>query len=226
MEKRKSNKKLFAIIGGSVLAFVLTIALSVSLTLAYFGESKAANSAAIKLNDPVTLGNGTASSVTTEMTVIPTQWVDVTATADITKSGTSSVLFAYAQVTDGIAAEEDSDSFDDKWELVGSVDGKDLYAYYGDKDATALSVIAAAGAEDEEPADITMTYSFRVDPMITNAQQATAGTSTVNVTFVRVQQVYTTKGGNLSTKASDYKAAIAQVLGYTTETDIAKVVIN
>ena len=37
MEK-KNKKKLFAIIGGSVLAFVLTIALSVSITLAYFGS--------------------------------------------------------------------------------------------------------------------------------------------------------------------------------------------
>lgn len=38
MEKR-NKKKLFAIIGGSVLAFVLTIALSVSITLAYFGDT-------------------------------------------------------------------------------------------------------------------------------------------------------------------------------------------
>ena len=38
MEK-KNNKKLFAIIGGSVLAFILTIALSVSITLAYFGQT-------------------------------------------------------------------------------------------------------------------------------------------------------------------------------------------
>ena len=49
MEKRKSNKKLFAIIGGSVLAFVLTIALSVSITLAYFGQADQKTSSQILL---------------------------------------------------------------------------------------------------------------------------------------------------------------------------------
>ena len=45
MEKKKNNKKLFAIIAASALAFVLTVALSVSITLAYFGQAKTATGA-------------------------------------------------------------------------------------------------------------------------------------------------------------------------------------
>ena len=54
MDSKKSKKKLFAIIGSSVLAFILTVVVSVAVTLAYFGD-EAANSTEITMDRAVVL---------------------------------------------------------------------------------------------------------------------------------------------------------------------------
>jgi len=76
MEKRKSNKKLFAIIGGSVLAFVLTIALSVSITLAYFGGEDSRTST-LRMSGTVEV-NDTATETTVINGVLPGEVVNYT----------------------------------------------------------------------------------------------------------------------------------------------------
>ncbi len=91
MENKKNKKKLFAIIGASALAFILTIALSVSITLAYFG-GKATGSTTVTLGGSVFI-NTDAEGATLSMTgtaddVLPGQTINVGVSGSI-KSSTS-----------------------------------------------------------------------------------------------------------------------------------------
>ena len=224
MEKKRSNKKLFAIIGGSVLAFVLTIALSVSITLAYFGETKG-GSQTITLSNPVKLGADTAVTFSTEedVPVVPTEWVKVNATAKIESTNTPSVLFAYVSTGSGIAVKNASLTATN-WTKVGEVTiasvTYDLYAIASAEDT--LTPIASG-----DTADRSITYTFQVDPDIENEDVTGTLTMSISVNFVRVQQIYAetqyTEGAQLSVTPSDYepvlKAVDATGLGTATNFD-------
>lgn len=98
MEKR-NNKKLFAIIGGSVLAFVLTIALSVSITLAYFGDTKN-DDTKITLGQAVTL-NAVTIAQSDPVTLVPTQKANLTTT--ITGAATTTESYLFIEVITDVA---------------------------------------------------------------------------------------------------------------------------
>lgn len=94
MENKKNKKKLFAIIAASALAFVLTIALSVSITLAYFGDTKT-GTANVTMGQKLEFsGNITAAAAsgTTLTGLLPGGSVDVEATGTIAKSTTTAYL--------------------------------------------------------------------------------------------------------------------------------------
>ena len=91
MENKKNKKKLFAIIGASALAFILTIALSVSITLAYFG-GKAAGNTTVTLGGSVFI-NTDAEGATLSMTgtatnALPGQTINVGVSGVIKSSST------------------------------------------------------------------------------------------------------------------------------------------
>lgn len=131
MEKRKNNKKLFAIIAGSALAFVLTIALSVSITLAYFGET-ATNKTSVTMGGAVFVGTTAATDgegITMSEAlkdVLPGQAVEVSAKIAVTTSA-GATQSAYIAVRPTFEAAEGAQ---------GDVD--DL--------ATALSLVTAEGS--------------------------------------------------------------------------------
>ena len=101
MEK-KNNKKLFAIIGGSVLAFILTIALSVSITLAYFGDTKQ-EGMTVNLDAAVTVGHSWQASETYDTKVLPGEGVDVSATANVTAGENGAFLAAKVELSSDAA---------------------------------------------------------------------------------------------------------------------------
>lgn len=96
MEKKRSNKKLFAIIGGSVLAFILTIALSVSITLAYFGDTQASTqNATIQMGQALNFKENSVTAtaaVTGGGSVLPGATGTVTVNGAIQKTTTKAYL--------------------------------------------------------------------------------------------------------------------------------------
>lgn len=177
MEKR-NNKKLFAIIGGSVLAFVLTIALSVSITLAYFGASNTGFTT-VKLSGSVEVG-------TVEFTsgnypdALPGEPIAVTGSVDVTSDGDGTsvaktpafvrVKFV-AQDIDNFLVESDGKVLTvdatvapmtgAKWLVIGE------YAYVVASTETKTDATAALM---QVPAGTTINFSFKaqVNPNLNN----------------------------------------------------------
>jgi len=206
MEK-KNKKKLFAIIGGSVLAFVLTIALSVSITLAYFGETKN-DTTTITLGAAVTL-DSVALATAEAVTLVPTQKADLTTTITGPATTTESYLFIEV-VTDvtkgsGNATEEDltaiknalntaiSTAVGSDWEKVCDTTNGTLYAFGSADDLQELG----AGALEQ-----TFAASFNI-PDLTNSAALAEVTFTVKA--VRIQQIFADNGTTPKTAASDYQ---------------------
>ena len=204
MEKRKNNKKLFAIIAGSAMAFVLTIALSVSITLAYFGDTKDVTSTAT-LGAAVTLDS--ATTTTQNITVIPTQQLKVDATAKCPTSGTDSVLWAVVTIggtstqLQGQAATINSD-----WTKYGTEAGGGTVYYFG---STAPTELGTSTITDKD-----LTYTFTVPAILDSSSNTdnnlTGQTLTVKVQFIRVQIVYT-DGVSKATTADQYEEAVEKV---------------
>ena len=104
MEKNKNKKKLFAIIGASALAFVLTIALSVSITLAYFGQS-AQGGAKIATSGSV-LVDTAAKSTTDPVKYVPGQKYSIDVEANVTSSS-SQTAYLFALVKANVTPAKD-----------------------------------------------------------------------------------------------------------------------
>lgn len=95
MDNKKSKKKLFAIIGSSVLAFVLTVVVSVAVTLAYFGD-KVEGNADLTMQGAVDLGSAITVESTTTDPILPG--------ATITASGEVKVAATTGTPTDFVVA--------------------------------------------------------------------------------------------------------------------------
>jgi len=206
MEKRKNNKKLFAIIAGSAMAFVLTIALSVSITLAYFGDTKEVTSTAT-LGAAVTLDS--AATTTENITVIPTQLLKVDATAKCPTSATDSVLWAVVTIGgDSTQLQEQTATVNADWSKYGTTADGGLVYYFGGSAPTQLG--KSTTITDKE-----LTYSFTVPAVLDSTKNTDNGlegdTLTVKVQFIRVQVVYKTNGTDLADSADEYEAAVEKV---------------
>lgn len=188
MEK-KNKKKLFAIIGGSVLAFVLTIALSVSITLAYFGGSgTATQKITLGANVAVADSTGAAGKVTLGQNIpnaLPGQVIDVTVDANITSSGEQRA--AVMLLIEGDTSETLELASDSGWVHYGSAVGTDDTEYT----VYLLGTAAAMTTVDATEAGKAMTQfsgKYTVDPEIDNASNK-AGTDleSFSATVVAVQ---------------------------------------
>ncbi len=147
--KNKNKKKLFAIIGASALAFVLTIALSVSITLAYFGGT-ASGTSSVTLGGSVFLGDANNQSITMNSAytgAVPGQKIDVTVNGTVKSSSTQNaavILLVKGDVT--------LDSTTTAWTKLTSVkvtQGSDNYTVYVYGTENSMTVVKAteSGAE-------------------------------------------------------------------------------
>lgn len=194
MEKKR-NKKLFAIIGGSVLAFVLTIALSVSITLAYFGATDNGKTT-VSLGQALTV-NSTQAEDAKITDVLPGQKLNVTANATVAKSSTTGFLMALVSVTttatgEGVTASNLTDAVkvDSKWANVGTEKNTNETVYvYG----TASKLTATTNTAEDQTVKFIDGITIP-DEEITNAY---AGSDLViSVRFIVVQSSIPGEGAN------------------------------
>ena len=179
MDSKKSKKKLFAIIGSSVLAFILTVVVSVAVTLAYFGDTDEASTTAT-MDKAVTVGLTVTEDAVQH--VLPGEKVDVEAKATV-EAGVSGAFVAI-KVNPTTAAAEGVDGAlattapaivladGSTWTKVGS------YYYY----TTEAGTDEDTSAQLKQVADgevATLTGSFIVDETLDNDYAE----STITVTF-------------------------------------------
>ena len=183
MEKR-NNKKLFAIIGGSVLAFVLTIALSVSITLAYFGDF-ATGQAVISTSGSVEVG--TAETFSTGLpALVPGQKVAMSIEANVTSNGTADGYLVAIVSTDGDAnvAGLVTGNVASGWHKAGTATGTlagDVYLY--GTSATEASKLTLTTADQK----INLMKTDATVPTDWKNETHSNKTATIKVTFVAVQ---------------------------------------
>lgn len=171
MENKKNKKKLFAIIGASALAFILTVALSVSITLAYFGGSKAGTTT-VTMDKAVTVDTVAMGSATVD-NALPGQAVALDATATVSAGTTGAFVAAKVVIgagIDGLALAADQKFAN--WTKSG-----DYYIYTGPT-GEVPQVVANAGTAK-------VAGSFVIDKTLTN--DAAEKSVTITVTFVAVQ---------------------------------------
>ena len=165
MEK-KNKKKLFAIIGGSVLAFVLTIALSVSITLAYFGGT-ASGTATITMGGSVAVDSA-LTMVGTMDDVVPGQSVAISASTSVTSSSqqyAAAIMLVKvsgdSSITGGANLEASG------WNKITATATKEagetdeVYEIYVHGTESALTVI---NAKKDAPVALAFTGTFTADP--------------------------------------------------------------
>ena len=220
MEKKKNNKKLFAIIAASALAFVLTVALSVSITLAYFGQA-ASGSATLSTGGSVLVG--TAETFSDEVSgLVPGQKVTMDIKATV-KSSTKQDAFLVAIVDLGDGADSDLAGLikvADTWKPVGtaaeveSSGVKGAVYVYGTKDAA--TKISATNAAEVPAANIIALTDGTVE--VPTGWDNTKADKTVNlkVTFVAVQTPVDGAGALVTAPtAAQLKTVVESVGGFT-----------
>lgn len=171
MENKKNKKKLFAIIGASALAFILTVALSVSITLAYFGGSKTGTTT-VTMDKAVTVDTVAMGSATVD-NALPGQAVNLDATATVAAGATGAFVAAKVEIgagIDGLALATDQTFAN--WTKSG-----DYYIYTG-ATGTTPQVVADKGTAKVEG-------SFIITKTLGN--DAAEKSVTITVTFVAVQ---------------------------------------
>ena len=191
MEKR-NKKKLFAIIGGSVLAFVLTIALSVSITLAYFGQT-AGKDMTVSMDAAITVGHSWTDSQTYSTAVLPGEAINLTAKATL-DCGTRGAFLAAKVTLTGADTVLKNTSFAIPENSEWYYDAGTQYIYYVGTHTgtpTAPAVINADG-------DKTLSGGYIVNSTINNDTRVAS--FTVTLTFYAVQGVVfdTTSGAEVT----------------------------
>ena len=182
MENKKNKKKLFAIIGASALAFILTIALSVSITLAYFG-STGTGASSVTLGGSVVVGD--ALTMNGNVTgAVPGQVVDLSVKASITSSSTqkAAVILLVKQVN-GADVKIDGVTGWTKSTTVATI-GADKYTVYvyGTEDAMTVVDLTSTASE------VAFGGKYTIPTTLTNddADKAVADAQ-VNATVVAIQ---------------------------------------
>lgn len=209
MENKKNKKKLFAIIAASALAFVLTIALSVSITLAYFGSTGTGQT-------KVTLGGsvevGSALTMTENVTgAVPGETVSLSIKGKIKSSSTQKAAVILLVNTNGSTV---TVSGDDWKEVTGVTATKDTKTYkvYAYGTSTALKVVDLTSTEQELAA---FTASYQVPTTLTN-DDADDDAATVDAIMIAVQNGTSDLGTTKSfTKLKDIFADTTVVTGLT-----------
>ena len=206
MEKR-NNKKLFAIIGGSVLAFVLTIALSVSITLAYFGDSASKNTT-VKMDAAVTLNQETTkfATVANGNDVLPGEAVNLDLAIKLTSTPKEG---AYLAMKVTLAATKGGQTITDLPSTLTLANGttwtlhNNIYYYTTEAVTGADTVTKAAVLQTANTTDgANFKGGFIVSPTLTDEQVAGAEmVITAKIAAIQGQLFYTeaVTGGTIGT---------------------------
>ena len=220
MEKKKNNKKLFAIIAASALAFVLTVALSVSITLAYFG-GKTDASANLTMGGSVEVNKKQTAAATLEK-LIPGQKMDMDISVDVTSSSTQDAYLVAiisidaktgadgeitnATVKNGLLGLITADTT--KWFAAGTATGDvagNVYVYGASDKATKISAsatatnISLASASVQVPAEWNNDYA---DLKLT-----------ATVTYVAVQTPVNADGALVPTPTAEQMKTVVETVG-------------
>ena len=184
MEK-KNNKKLFAIIGGSVLAFILTIALSVSITLAYFGQSDN-GTATLKMGNAITVGEPAVAEDVELDDMLPAEAREVTIEGTVKSDGEGTPTDALIRFSASAVVGEGFDSVETpvEFEVVSaSVDGtaytttkEGNYYYLMDKTVTTNCAVITGSTTGNE---IELVVRVTASADLTN----TSANKTITVSF-------------------------------------------
>ncbi len=186
MEKaKKSKKKLIAIIAGAAMAFVLTVAVSVGATLAYFGNNVTANNT-VKMGGSVVAGS--PKVLQANLTdVVPGQKVNSDIQVTVTSSSTAN---AYLKAIVTLTADKDVD-LDVKsltpastWTAIGTIEDGATTAeyYYGTADKlTKISATTTGAQVIFNNTGFTMSTALKND--------VADATITITVKFVAIQDV-------------------------------------
>lgn len=177
MENKKNKKKLFAIIGASALAFVLTIALSVSITLAYFGGT-ASGTSKVTLGAAVSVGTSQETSQTID-NALPGQKLGITANATVAQSTTKSFLMALVKIGGTYTGTNDLFANASEWTKVGEMNEGIAYVY---GTAAKLTEIDSSSAAKE-----IKFYDGGVTLPTTLTNDDATQTLEISVTFIAVQ---------------------------------------
>lgn len=188
MDNKKSKKKLFAIIGSSVLAFVLTVVVSVAVTLAYFGDTQSGEET-ITMGQALTFTESSVTATANLETVLPGAEGTLTVNGQIAQSTTKAYLRAKV-TTDGTGASSIvlGDEFTTTLGTFVS-SGADGY-YYLVKTATPTDMQdldASAAAKD-----ISFTVAYTVDPDLTNDVAEQTITVTATLEIIQAENIGTT----------------------------------
>ena len=183
MENKKNKKKLFAIIGASALAFILTVALSVSITLAYFG-GKANGTQTVTLDKAVTVDYSTTATAEVK-NALPGQKVDMNAKATVTSGASGAFVAMKVTVEAGkgtgtgtLAAPTLTFADGETWTKVG-----DYYYYTTTKGTDNKAVMKQVANTDAAE----LNASFIVDTTLDNTYAES--TITIKVDIIAVQGV-------------------------------------
>lgn len=180
MENKKNKKKLFAIIAASALAFVLTIALSVSITLAYFGSTGTGQT-------KVTLGGsvevGSALTMTENVTdAVPGQTVSLSINGKIKSSSTQKAAVILLVNTNESTVTVNGSGWKEVTDVTATKDDKTYKVYaYGTSDA--LTVVDLTATDTTLTA---FTASYTVPTTLTNTAAGT-NAATVDAIMIAVQ---------------------------------------
>ncbi len=204
MDNKKSKKKLFAIVGGSVLAFILTVVVSVAVTLAYFGGTQTTN-ATITMDEAVSIGSFNMTG-TTSTEVLPGQKVDVKSTltvetpadADGSENNGAAFIAIKAEIEDNTNANNASGAFATApagWVL------KDGWYYYASADEKLTKVNAGDS--------VTLDFSYIVSTTLTN--DVANETVTITLTGIAVQgQAFDSSGNAIEATITNTQAMFEQ----------------
>ena len=193
MDSKKSKKKLFAIIGSSVLAFILTVVVSVAVTLAYFGDTQDGEGT-------VTMGqalNWEANSVTAETelaegkTVLPGHQGTLTVSGTIEQTTTPAYLrmkIASAAEGEGAADIELASEYvcTDGTFVSAGADG--WYYLVKTADESAMQSLDASAANGKE---VSYTVVYTVDKDYTNDVANDVITVSVTMEIIQAENIGT-----------------------------------
>ena len=218
MENKKNKKKLFAIIGASALAFILTIALSVSITLAYFGGKDTATST-VTMDTAVNV-DGVAVVAANVEDALPGQKVNLGAKTKVRCGHSGAFLAAVVEASEKNGETDATNVTGIKpTEFAGwkqGTAGEKTYWFYVGTGAGAASATKPLQLQDSATTEYTLGGEVILATTLTN--KVAGNVVTLKVTFVAVQGIAFKDGVAITEENltfADVVPMVTDVLGQT-----------
>ncbi len=202
MDNKKSKKKLFAIIGGSVLAFVLTIVVSVAVTLAYFGD-QASNNTTINMGEALEFteaGASVSASGASDDGYLPGDTVNFQVKAAIAQTTTSGYLRMKIELdASALGTDASKVNFDATKITVKDGDGESANVlgtlstltngYYYLMNSTTTTTVESLDASGANGLNLVIDIPYVLDKTLTNAVAEKAIKVTVTLDTIQTANI-------------------------------------